>query len=197
MKISKKLLGWLLIVLAIVLGIADLFVPGIILALVGIVMAASSGTVKTEPAPKPAPKQPSKSTKLHWDTPYSPEVPGAPATDAYAYSGSVEEYFEGLLQGCLPSYQVLRDVPPSRMPLFESQLSGAPAYSRRNIDFLLCKNGTPVLAILLCKQYSWKTVPIRNTMEDCSRVGVPCLRFIREFRNAAQYCLDRIRSALG
>ena len=64
------------------------------------------------------------------------------------------------------------------------------------LTFLLRQNGAPKVGIILCGKYQWDTVAIANTREACKKANIPCLRFMREFRNDAGYVTDRIRKAL-
>ncbi len=64
------------------------------------------------------------------------------------------------------------------------------------LSFLLRQNGEPKLGIILCGKYEWDMEPIQNTMEACKKAKIPCLRFMREFRNDAGYVTNRIRKAL-
>lgn len=64
------------------------------------------------------------------------------------------------------------------------------------VDFLLLKNGQPRLAILLCPKSKYNNKPFRNTIANCDAIGIPCLRFMQEFRNDANYVVDRINSVL-
>lgn len=64
------------------------------------------------------------------------------------------------------------------------------------LTFLLRKNGAPKAGIILCGKYEWNTEKIYSTMEACKKAKIPCLRFMREFRNDAGYVTARIRKAL-
>lgn len=64
------------------------------------------------------------------------------------------------------------------------------------ISFLLRKGGTARLAVILCPKNSWNTASIRRTMRLCKEAGVPCLRFIEDFRNEAGYVIDRVQENL-
>jgi spore maturation protein CgeB len=65
-----------------------------------------------------------------------------------------------------------------------------------NLSFVLYRNSQPLAAVILCSKYQWDTVAIANTMEACKKAKIPCLRFMREFRNSADYVVDRINSVL-
>lgn len=62
--------------------------------------------------------------------------------------------------------------------------------------FVLRQNGQDKVVILLVPKHRWNTAAIRNTMKACRASGIPCLRFMLEFRNDANYVIDRINSVL-
>lgn len=64
------------------------------------------------------------------------------------------------------------------------------------INFLLRQNGSAKLAIILCDKKDWDTDAVRNTMGICEKAGIPCLRFIRQFRHRGDYVVSRIQNAL-
>ena len=64
------------------------------------------------------------------------------------------------------------------------------------LNFLLRQGGTPKLGIILCHKDAWNTEQITNTMEACKKANIPCLRFMREFRNDPAYVTQRIRNTL-
>ena len=74
--------------------------------------------------------------------------------------------------------------------------SSEPAGDAVKISFLLRSGTQPQLAILLCDKNRWNNLAMRNTMEACKHAGIPCLRFIRDFRNRGDYVVERIQSAL-
>lgn len=112
-----------------------------------------------------------------------PVPAGAPAADAYAFSGTPDEYFSRTLRNCFPGY----DVQPST-----NVNSGTGDW----VYFLLVKNKTPKAAIFLVDRYSWNTREIANAMDHCKRNRIPCVRFIRQFRNQAGYIVERINGVL-
>jgi hypothetical protein len=139
-----------------------------------------------------------------------PLIPGAPAVDLYAFRGKPEEYFSRLLQGCFPEYEIQSNVHPSTL----TQLSGSAWICRcgnRNyskfcvecgkpqpenhypISFLLYRNGTPALAIVLCDK---NRANVRRTIQACQSIGLPCQCYYTHFRNKASYVTDRIRTDL-
>jgi len=115
-----------------------------------------------------------------------PVPAGAPAADAYAFNGSVDEYFNRILNNCFPGYTV-RTAPTN--PGLNTGKSGCSCW-------LLCRDGSPRAAILLVDKNRWHTADILDTMRDFNQKRIPCLRFIRQFRNQAGYILERINGIL-
>ena len=64
------------------------------------------------------------------------------------------------------------------------------------IDFLLKRDGEPLVAIILCPKSKYGNLPYRITMEKCADKNITCLRFMNEFRNEAAYVIRRINTAL-
>lgn len=198
---------------------------------------------KAPAAKKPAPVQKQNSLTQKKEAPA-----GAPAVDAYAFRGSVDNYFLTLLQNAFPEYQVEQKVSLNSMNSGSTTSwtctcgvvntgkfctecgrtrpaengwtcvcgehntgkfcadCGKPRPAARNavkapensqpLTFLLRQNGVPKAGIILCGKYEWDMEPIQNTMEACKKAKIPCLRFMREFRNDAGYVTQRIRKAL-
>ena len=215
MKNPTRFYGILLLILGFILCVFDRFLIGFLLILVGLVMAAAG--------------QPKKNAAKRVAKPLAPpvQVPGAPAADAYAYSGSVEDYFADLLRGCFPVYSVQRDVPVSTLSApvsstvsswecpcgtantgnfcshcgkFRGFVTDAKAPANDAfcipVTFLLRSGGQAQLAILICDKNRWNNVATRNTIEACNQAGIPCLRFIRQFRHRSDYTVERITAAL-
>lgn len=164
------------------------------------------------------------SAKRHFSEPKNyPPVPNAPAADAYAYRGSVERYFSELLNGCFPAFTIRENVEsvsmgcPSGAMSWECKCGTAntgkfcsecgrrrPAASVRNsagtgtanLSFVLYQNGTPVAAVILCGKHEWDNQQITGAMNACRNANIPCLRFMKEFRNSAGYVVERINSVL-
>lgn len=201
------------------LCVFDFFGIGVILMIVGLLMfcmiPSASGSKKTPQ--QSAPKKTSAPRKT-----YAP-VADAPAADAYAYSGSADRYFSDLLHSCFPDCTVRENVPPTSLGRSTGTVSWEcscgsantgkfcsecgvprPNASQRivadsstvNLSFVFYRNSQPLAAVILCSKYQWDTVAIANTMEACKKAKIPCLRFMREFRNSADYVVDRINSVL-
>lgn len=248
MKNPTRFYGILMLILGFILCVVNAFVPGIIFILVGLAMAAvgqPKETKNTQPVAKPRVQKPVAP---------SVQVPGAPAADAYAFNGTVENYFAGILSGCFPAYNVQRDVPVSALTKAAPAASSwecvcgavstgkfcsecgktrpepkewtckcghlatgkfcsecgsvrpaaktvpATAYEpvgdHANITFLLRSGTQNQLAILICDKNRWNNVATRNTIEACKKAGIPCLRFIRQFRHRSDYTVERISAAL-
>lgn len=107
MKPDSKIPGIIMIVSGIALCVVEQFVIGVIILLVGVYF-----TIIPQPAPKK--NQKSQSTRKKQDPPVKKQekkktvvtVDGAPAKDAYAYKGTCVEYFDALLRGCFPGYEI-------------------------------------------------------------------------------------------
>jgi hypothetical protein len=206
---------------------------------------------QSAPARKsPAAQQPFPTRQQTSSARQQSNTSAVPAADAYAYRGSVDDYFVSLLHSAFPGYQVERnahlDSPGSQGATaaswtcscgaantgkFCTACGGAKpadtgwtcACGQRNtgkfcaecgnprpaantavhapknsqpLTFLLRQNGVPKMGIILCGKNSWNTEQIRSTMSACKQAKIPCLRFMREFRNDAGYVAERIRKAL-
>lgn len=247
MKNPTRFYGILMLILGFLLCVVSAFVPGVIFILVGLGMAAAG---------QPKEAKNTKPVRPHVHRPVAPPVtvPGAPAADAYAFNGTVENYFAGILSGCFPAYNVQRDVSVSALTNAAPAVSSwecscgsvntgkfcsecgktrpepkewtckcghlatgkfcsecgavrpavitvpTPAYvpvgDHVNITFLLRSGTQNQLAILICDKNRWNNVATRNTIEACKQAGIPCLRFIRQFRHRSDYAVERISAAL-
>lgn len=249
MKNPTRFYGILLLILGFLLCVVNAFVPGTIFILIGLFMAAVGQPKET------ADKKTTTQTRQRTPAPIKPPVlvPGAPAEDAYAFRGSVDDYFAAMLRGCFPEYAVEQNVPVSALSQKSLPISAwecscgaantgkfcsecgkvkpepkdwnctcgakntgkfcsecgsvrpivtvsvnnyTPVDDMVNISFLLRKNGTAKAAILLCDKNRWNVYAIRNTIGACEKAGIPCLRFIRQFRNRGDYVVDRIKDTL-
>ena len=285
---SKNISAWLMVVCATLLLMVGEILLAAIFGVVAVLMfsnnkkapAKESTPKKTNPAVKTttAKNPPVQKTSAHRQTsPVEKQdfVNPATAPDAYAFRGTVEQYFRNLLETNFPDYQVAQNASlnkgasqstgwtcscgshntgkfcvecGSAKPAestgwtcscgshntgkFCAECGSAkPAESTDRIcsygqkdtgtfcpecssskpatqavvasvgtaaplTFLLSKNGAPKLGILLCDKYLWNTEQIQATMADCKTAKIPCLRFMREFRNDANYVTDRIRKSL-
>lgn len=86
-----------------------------------------------------------------------------------------------------------------KKPYVTSSVSGGQQVNGTcaELTFVLRQNGAPKLGILLVPKHKYNNKAIRNTMEACQAAGIPCLRFMNEFRNSADYVISRVRHALG
>lgn len=108
---------------------------------------------------------------------------GAPSADCYSYRGSVDEYFARIFAGCFPELRVFRD----------ERLAGPDDIP---VTFLLYRDGAPKLAVILCDSQEYDRRRITNTMDACKERNIPVQRYFRNFRNNAQYVIDRVSKAL-
>ena len=182
MKFQAFLRAALTFAAGFLLCVFDHFGFGVPLMLIGLFLfcLVPSASASKKSAQQPTPKKPAAPRKT-----YAPVV-GAPAADAYAYSGPVERYFADLLRSCFPAYTIRENVSP-----FALGVSSSVSFS-----FVLYQNGTPAAAVFLCGKYEWDSPEIYDAMKACKKANVPCLRFIKEFRNSADYVVDRINSVL-
>lgn len=168
MKNGSKIPGILMIVVAVVLFCVQETALAVIFGIVAILMLTSKPKAAATTS-APAPKRTS-----------------APAprsgVDSYSYRGSVDSYFEEVLRDTFPAYTV------------RSNVMLAPA--SEPISFGLYRDGELKVAIMLCYKDQWNTKDIRETFRACDRSRIPCLRFMREFRNDKTYVVNRISKAL-
>jgi len=64
------------------------------------------------------------------------------------------------------------------------------------VSFMLYRGSAPACAILLTPKNQWNTDEINATVEACDKAGIPCLKFYEEFRNEADYVINRINQVL-
>lgn len=181
MKNPTRFYGIVLIALGFLLCVLDAFVGGILFILVGLFMAAAGqpkqNKQQSQPSPKPTPS-PRKDTR-------PTRRPGSdtPAEDGYSYKGSVDSYFMNLFTKHFPDLRVFRNkrmAGPNDVP----------------VTFLLCRDDTPVLAIILCDSKEYDKEWITNTMKACEDYSIPVQRYYRDFRNEASYVVKRIRDVI-
>lgn len=218
MRFQKFLRSALVFAAGFLLCVYDHFGIGMPLILVGLFMFCLVPSVSESKQPVRMPRKKAAAASKHY-----PPVPNAPAPDAYAYSGSVERYFSELLHSCFPSCTVRENVSPASLirpsgsvswececgvantgkfcsecgkprPTSPAQISADGTGAK--LSFVLYQNGTPAAAVILCSKYAWDTEQVRGTMEDCRKANIPCLRFMKEFRNSAGYVVDRVNSVL-
>ena len=137
-------------------------------------------------------------------------IPGAPAVDLYSFRGTPKEYFSRILSGCFSDYEVRQNIEPAAITTVSSVAwtcrCGVRNYSKfctecgkpqpelyYPITFLMYRNSTPVLAILLCDK---NRANVRRTIQACQSIGLPCQCYYTHFRNKASYVTDRIRTDL-
>lgn len=218
MRFQKFLRSALVFAAGFLLCVYDHFGIGMPLILIGLFMfCLVPSASESKQTVKKSGKKPAAGRKNY------PPVPNAPAPDAYAYSGSVERYFSELLHSCFPSCAVQENVSPASLSRLSGSVSWAcecgvantgkfcsecgkprPASSAQistdgngaKLSFVLYQNGTPAAAVILCNKYAWDTAQVRGTIEACRKANIPCLRFMKEFRNSAGYVVDRINSVL-
>lgn len=107
-----------------------------------------------------------------------------PVANAYNYPGTVHAYFSHLLSDAFGEYEIWETVTreEAEMP----------------VDYLLCKNSKPVLAIFLLnsnddkrrRRVSW-------AQRNFAPKGIACTHFYDNYRNDAPYVIDRVQKALG
>lgn len=225
MRFQKILRSALVLAAGFLLCVLGRFGFGIILILVGLFMFCTvpSASQNKQAAKAPVRKSAGSAGKSSSISKNSSSASGAPACDAYHYSGSVERYFSELLQGCFPECTVRENVSPASL----RRGSGAASWECRcgtantgkfcsecgkprpgaaglfnvaqdavNLSFVLYRNGAPAAAIILCSKYEWDSVAIHLAMDACKQANIPCLRFYEQFRNDAGYVTQRIRSVL-
>lgn len=124
--------------------------------------------------PKPAPTQ--------VRTPaYVP--PGVPAEDCYCFEGPAEEYFFQTLTASFPHIRIFRN----------ERLAGPTDIP---VSFLLYQDGQPKLAIVLCGSQEYRNRRVQNTVNACIARRIPVQRYFWDFRNKADYVVNRVASAL-
>lgn len=140
----------------------------------------------------------------------SQTIHGAPAVDLYSFRGTPYDYFNRLLHGSFPEYEIRTNVDPRGI----LQISGTAWTCRcgnRNytqtcaqcgapqpreyqpITFMLYRQDRAVLAIILCDK---QRAPVRKTISACEMMRVPCQCYYTHFRNDASYVTERIRTDL-
>lgn len=103
MKSGSKIPGIIMIVSGILLCVVDMFVPGLILVLVGIFATASAQPQKTA----------QQTTTQKKSVPRVKNVRSG--VDCYSFNGTVEEYFAGVLRRNFPAYEVRTNAAPQQL----------------------------------------------------------------------------------
>lgn len=107
-----------------------------------------------------------------------------PVANAYNYPGTVHAYFSHLLSDAFGEYELWENVTreEAEMP----------------VDYLLCQNSKPVLAIFLLDSNDDKRrTRVRWAQRDFAPKGIACTHFYDNYRNDAPYVIDRVQNALG
>ena len=115
----------------------------------------------------------------------APKKTYAPVIDSSISDTASPEYFEDLILKNLPGIEVRKNVAP---------VDFADPKKYVNMDLLLLKDGSPVLAIIICPKNVYKRYAIVNTMADCKARGFKAIRFMKEFSNNGDYVIDRIKT---
>ena len=107
-----------------------------------------------------------------------------PGVNAYQFPGTLDAYFTHVLQQNFADYTLQTQVAKEGLRL--------PA------NYLLLKNGQPVVAIYVisCDDSSAR-YQAQKAVEIFGQAGIGCTHFYSEYRNDAQYVVDRIRSVMG
>lgn len=107
-----------------------------------------------------------------------------PVANAYNYPGTVHAYFSRLLSEAFGEYELWENI--------------AREEAEMPVDYLLCKNSKPILAIFLLnsdddkrrRRVSW-------AQRNFAPKGIACTHFYDNYRNDAPYVIDRVQKALG
>lgn len=113
-----------------------------------------------------------------------PAPAGAPAKDTYSYRGSVEDYFAAIFHDSFPQYSIQRNVRYAANP------NAIP------VTFLVTSNAQPVLAVIVCDKHRHGRRVLRDTIEACNDKGISVQCYYSQFRNDANYVIDRLGSVL-
>lgn len=107
-----------------------------------------------------------------------------PVANAYNYPGTVHAYFSRLLSEAFGEYELWENI--------------AREEAEMPVDYLLCKNSKPILAIFLldsCDQKRRRRVSWAQ--RNFAPKGIACTHFYDNYRNDAPYVIDRVQKALG
>lgn len=106
-----------------------------------------------------------------------------PAVSAYNYPGTAEEYFSQIFSDQFAEYEIRRNMTHEGLKI--------PA------NYLLCREGTPVLAVFLVHSKDGKSrYQLKKAAELLGREGVRCTHFYEDYRNDEVYVLKRVQDAL-
>lgn len=64
------------------------------------------------------------------------------------------------------------------------------------VDFIVKKNGTPCLAIVVVRPNTYRGMNVIGTKDICEKAGVPYMRFFTNMTNDEQYVEERIKNAI-
>lgn len=113
-------------------------------------------------------------------------VTGAPdqVSNAYNFPGTVGEYFAALLSDAFDEYEIRTGVACDGLKI--------------PVNFMLCRDAQPVLAILLFDSNDSKArYQARKAVDIFAPEGISSIHFFENYRNDAPYVIDRVRTALG
>ncbi len=107
----------------------------------------------------------------------------APAVSAYAFSGTVQEYFRTVLSHGFPDCELYTNVPNEKLEI--------------PITFMLCKDGKPAAAIFLLDSHdNLNRSAVGRAVRFLASARIPATHFYEDYRNDASYVADRVRTAM-
>ena len=107
-----------------------------------------------------------------------------PVANAYNYPGTTSEYFAKVLSCEFPNYELRKDVAQKELTI--------------PVSFLLCREGKPVLAVLLINSDDSKArYQVKKAGKVFAANGIACTHFFDNYRNDMPYVIQRLHSALG
>lgn len=109
----------------------------------------------------------------------------SPASNARTSQSDVEAHFSRIFSDSFSQYEVRRQI---RLP--EAGDDSIP------LTFQLCRQGQPVLAVIVCDKHLYGYKRFRNTIDACQRKGLPVQCYYTQFRNETSYVKERLGQVL-
>ena len=101
-----------------------------------------------------------------------------------------ENYFDNIVNAVtFPEYEIQKNVHPSTL---DANAHPSCYY----VTYMFCKNGAPVLAVLLMNTNQYRSMCANGTYEVLDNNGIRYIRFFKGMKNERDYVVNRIRENL-
>ena len=101
-----------------------------------------------------------------------------------------EDYFDNIVNKMnFPECEIVKNVHPT-------MLDATAHPSCYNVTYMMYKNGTPVLAVLLMNTNQYRSMCANGTYEVLDNHGIKYIRFFKGMKNEHSYVVNRIKENL-